>query len=387
MRFACACAVFVYALLTQTFGVHWQLPVQPQLGGEKVGSHPSQTSERDRYGLRGSVRSCVEERTYPETPNAPTGTRHRYSYTVEFDPDGRLLETSHHNPDGSEWIVRKLYDNSGRLLKTSSGMKGGPFAEVVYSYDDHGKLLRITNSGSPDNPIVFHYDETGRKTKVERSRASDYRPNVGIGGSPFDFENAPPTLPGGGTTTTIYDELDRPIEIQTRDAEGQLVRRALRSYDDQGRVIDEKQILASPEMLIPAEMRSKILQESGASIEKLREHLTKLIGGQAGPTSEHYTYDKNGQIKQIVRRIFNEEETIDATYNEHGDKDKEITRTKQVGDTETGAAPARQPYSEVRYSYDYDTHGNWTRQTISYRNSKDGAFQQSTETRREISYY
>ena len=102
----------------------------------------------------------------------------------------------------------------------------------------------------------------------------------------------------------------------------------------------------------------------------------------------HYAYGKDGQVKQTVRRIFNEEETIDVTYNEHGDKEKEITRTKQVGgDAGNGSPPARLPYSEVRYSYNYDTHGNWTRQTVAYRNSEDGTFQQSAETRREIEYY
>lgn len=351
-------------------------------------SQLSQTSERERYGVRGLVKSCAEERTYPELPNAPTGVSQKYSYKVEFDLEGRLIEMRHHNSDGSEWVRRNVFDDSGRLLKTMSGPQGGPFAETLYAYDDHGKLVRITSSGSPDNPITFHYDDAGRRTRVQISRAADYRPNVALGGSPFDLVDAPPNLPGGGTTTTIYDDLDRPIEIQTRDSQGELVRRALRTYDEQGRVLDEKQILPTPESLIPAEMRSKILEESGASIEQLRQELTRVMGGQAGPVSERYAYDKNGQVKQTVRRIFNEEETIDAMYNEHGDKEKEITRSRQIGgDTDGGSRPAILPYSEVRYSYDYDLHGNWTRQTVSYRNSEDGAFQPSTVTRRAIDYY
>jgi hypothetical protein len=389
MRLALACAAFALALITQSFSFQAQLPTQPQSGGKKMGSQLSRTSERERYGLRGLVKSCLEERSDPETPNTPAGVNRKYSYKTEYDLEGRQIEMHSYNSDGSEWVNRNVYDDSGRLLKTISGNKGAPSAETVYSYDNHAKLVRITKNGSPDNPIAFRYDEAGRKTKVQISRAADYRPNVGfVPGSEFDAVEAPPTLPGGGTTTTIYDDLDRPVEVQTRDSQGELVSRSLRTYDEQGRVLDEKQVLPTPETLIPAEMRSKILEESGASTEQLREHLTKLMGGQAGPTSMHYTYGKDGQVKQTVRRIFNEEETIDATYNEHGDKEKEITRTKQVGgDTENGTAPARLPYSEVRYSYDYDTHGNWTRQTISYRNSEDGAFQPSTETRREIDYY
>ncbi len=351
-------------------------------------SELSRTSERERNGLRGLVKSCLEERSYPDSPNSPTGANRKYSYKTEYDLEGRLIEMHSYNSDGSEWVNRNVYDDSGRLLKTISGNKGAPSAETVYSYDNRGKLVRITKSSSPDNPIAFRYDEAGMKTKVQISRAADYRPNVAVGGSPFDAVDAPANLLGGGTTTTIYDDLDRPIEIQTRDSHGELVSRALRSYDQEGHVVDEKQILTSPEMLIPTELRTKVLEQSGASIEQLRQELTRVMGGQAGPTSMQYTYGKDGQVRQTVRRIFNEEETIDATYNEHGDKDKEITRTKQVGgDTENGTAPARQPYSEVRYSYEYDTHGNWTRQTVSYRNSEDGAFQFSTETRREISYY
>jgi hypothetical protein len=32
-------------------------------------------------------------------------------------------------------------------------------------------------------------------------------------------------------------------------------------------------------------------------------------------------------------------------------------------------------YSETRYSYQYDQHGNWTEKTVSYRSSSDAAFQ------------
>lgn len=353
-----------------------------------MGSQLSQTSDRQRDGLRGLVKSCVVENIYPAA-NGSAEVPRKYSYEMDYDLKGRLIEMRHHNSDGSEWVTRNVFDDSGRLLKTMSGPQGGPFAETLYSYDDHGKLFRLTNSTSPDNPIAFRYDEAGRKTKVQISRAADYRPNVGfVAGSQFDAVEAPPMLPGGGTTTTIYDDLDRPTEIETRDSQGELVSRSLRTYDEQGRVLEEKQVLPTPESLIPIEMRSKILEQSGASIEQLRAHLTKLMGGQAGPVSMHYAYDKNGQVKQTLRRVFNQEETIDVTYNEHGDKEKEITRTKQIGgDTESGAAAARLPYSEARYSYDYDAHGNWTRQSVSYRNSEDGAFQPSTETRREISYY
>jgi hypothetical protein len=87
------------------------------------------------------------------------------------------------------------------------------------------------------------YDAQGRKTKVESSRAADYRPNVAMGGSPFEALDMAPNLPGGGSATTIYDEHDRATRVEVRDAEGTIVNRAERTYDAQGRIIEEKQIL------------------------------------------------------------------------------------------------------------------------------------------------
>ena len=85
-----------------------------------------------------------------------------------------------------------------------------------------------------------------------------------------------------------------------------MVSRAVRIYDAEGNIAEEKQILDNPETIIPAEARAEILEASGASREELREHLTKLMGGQAGPFSIAYSYDAQGRVQQTRRRIFNE---------------------------------------------------------------------------------
>jgi YD repeat-containing protein len=275
------------------------------------------------------------------------------------------------------------------LLKFTSGKDGGSITETIHSYDAEGRPLSITSSNAPDNPITFRYDERGRKTKLQISRPEDYRPNVAVAGSPFQAADMrAPNLLGGGSATTKYDELDRPIEVQVRDSQEEPISRASRIYDEQGRVAEEQQILASPEAIVPAELRAKILKESGISLEELRAQLTKVMGGQAGPHSEAYSYDEAGRIERKLRRVFNEEETIQTTFNEQGDQAIEITRRKQIGEIEQSAAPVRQSeYSEVRYEYEYDDHNNWTRQVVSYRHSLDGEFQFSSERRRTISYY
>jgi hypothetical protein len=202
-----------------------------------------------------------------------------------------------------------------------------------------------------------------------------------------------PNLPGGGTATTIYDEHDRPAEVQIKDANGQLIRRNLRTYDPQGHLVEQKQVLDSLEAMFPPEAMGKISEESGVSENELRQELKpqlmKLMGGQPEPYSLKYGYDSQGRKIHTSQRIFNQEIEIETTYNEHGDVDSEITRSTRPGaeNDQTGPAPVVSEYSEVRYAYQYDQHGNWTERAISCRSGSDGTFQMPTTTRRTFTYY
>ncbi len=70
-------------------------------------------SDREKAGLRGPVRKCIEE------SNLPDGSK--YSTASEYSPDGSLLTTRMGNPDGSEWITSRTYHAEGRLAKVVSG--------------------------------------------------------------------------------------------------------------------------------------------------------------------------------------------------------------------------------------------------------------------------
>jgi hypothetical protein len=275
-------------------------------------------------------------------------------------------------------------------LKRAWGNEGEPAQEAIYTYDAQGRLLNIRGSGNTDSS-AFHYDEHGRKTKVQVSRPEDYLPNVAVAGSPFESADRPPNLPRGGSATTIYDENDRPTEVQVRNADGELITRALRTYDSQGRVREEKQVMESLAAMISPELLQKMLDESGASREQVKQHLqqelTKFMGGQDGPTSMGYTYDSQGRVKESHHRIFNEDEHTEVTYNDHGDKAAEITRTTRLGNEAGENSPRLPPYGETVYSNRYDTQGNWTEQTVSWRSTPDGALQTSTVTRRTLTYY
>jgi hypothetical protein len=346
-------------------------------------------SDREQHGLRGPIKTCVEESTRAAlvTPDGIQIPELNSSYTTEFSNDGRVIETRMRNSDGSEWVSRMLYDSSGNFLKHECGNVGESTTESVYTYDNQGRLLKVTNSAKPDNPVSFHYDDRGRKTKLEVSLPEDYRPNCADARSPFAAADSAPNLDGGGSATTFYDDQDRPTEVHVRDAQGELVTRAVRTYDKDGRVSEEHTIWEQPEKSFPTSVRADVLK-AGVSIEEFRRQMMEVMGGHSGPSSVAYTYDAQGRVTQIRRRIFNDEHTTEISYNEHGDKTVEIERCASIGDQDGQAQrPGLPSYSEVRYSYEYDDRGNWTEETVSYRSSPDDARVSSTGRRRQLTYY
>ena len=239
-------------------------------------------------------------------------------------------------------------------------------------------------------PISFHYDQQGRKTSTVSSSAADYRPNMASGLGPFDALDLPPNLPGGGTATAIYDEHDRPTEVQVRDAKGELVMHATRTYDSEGRVTAEKQFHDNFVPMFAPEAHEKILQESGLSAEQLatlvQAELPKLMGGHTEAYTISYAYDVHGRVSHTSRRIFNRQDEIDTSYNEHSDIESEITRSTEIP-ADGSPSPGQPPYSEIRYSYRYDEHGNWTEKTTTYRSSPDENFQSPSTIKRTLTYY
>jgi YD repeat-containing protein len=343
-------------------------------------------SDRVRSGLRGPVKICVEESTYPAVTSSD-GTHfpeRTMRIETEYDQEGRRVSTRRGNSDGSSWIVRNTY-GSGKLLKTTSGKEGEPPRVTSYFYDDQGRLSSISDSSSPGNPTTFQYDEHGRKTKVQKSRAEDYRSNVAFAGSPMRVADNRPNLPGGGTAITTYDENDRPTEVRIRDEHGTEVSRTVSIYDEHGRVTEEKQILDDPLNLIPAGARAQILADSGASSADLREKLKKFLGGHEGANSEAYSYDAQGRVTETRRRIFNHDETIETKYNEQGDEATQITRSLPGTDEQQQTLPAQN--SEARYSYRYDEHGNWTEKITTNSSSPGAPFETTGTIRRTLTYF
>ncbi len=242
------------------------LAVQLLMAQASVSANNMDTkSDRKREGLRGPVKSYTIERTSPSTTDAQGNMRPEthWATTAEFDLQGHSVLIRQDNSDGHPWISRKTYDATGRLLNEESGVEGQPPSETNYAYDSQGRLQSITTGNG--SPVSFHYDEDGRKTEIKTFNPEDYRPNVASGGAPFEAMRELPSLPDGGTATTIYDENDRPTEVQVRNASGEIVNRGVRKYDAKGHVIDEQQIWERPEAMFP----SNILQQIYRAIRPL----------------------------------------------------------------------------------------------------------------------
>jgi YD repeat-containing protein len=356
-------------------------------------------SEREKAGLRGPVKQCTSESV---SPSAEGAGEWRFSYTTEYDPDGRILSHSGTNPDGSKWVETFSYDSQGRVLKRAWNQPDGQINETSYTYDERGRLIGTAGSGQSNESTRFTFDEHGRKTRIVSSTLklspTDTKGHVATSVNIENDDLIAPALEGG-TVKTLFNERDQPTETRVYDADGQLITRLVRTYDTQGRPAETKMIIDNPESMFPTDIREKILAESGASAAELKEQLTQLLGGPQGMGGISYTYDAQGRVTE-KRQHFgaaSHERLTKITYNDHGDKIDECTTTSgdlnpregAQGNVPSSSAPATASaeQSEVRYSYGYDAFGNWTEQKISSRSRPNEPFTVSTIFHRTIAYY
>lgn len=235
-------------------------------------------SDREKAGLRGPVKTCVDEIILPDGS--------KYLTTTEYSADGRLLRFST-NSHGSEWIRTQTYDADGHLVKITSGKVGEPSVESLHTYDESGRLLTITNSPQKDGRIDFRYDEQGRQTAMQSfdPKTLQRAQNTASALSPWDTAGLGIGVPMGGNLITLYDENDRAIEAQVREAQGTIVSRVVRSYDAKGRMVEEKPIWENPILMmlekVPDEQR---VQLSTEQIKQVNEQMSAVLGGkeQAG---------------------------------------------------------------------------------------------------------
>jgi len=88
------------------------------------------------------------------------------------------------------------------------------------------------------------------------------------------------------------------------------------------------------------------------------------------------------------------EDRTTTAYNDHGDQTEKVfehhAREYSLdGEGRPSDAPTTESvdWSEARFRYDYDTHGNWVMQTVESRGETDQDFTLSSVEHRTLGYF
>jgi hypothetical protein len=271
-----------------------------------------------------------------------------------------------------------------------------------------GRLVSITNSPREGDRVDFHFDVQGRKTATQRfdSKTLEWAQKTAYAVSAWDAAGSGAGVPFGGSIVSIYNGHDEPTEARVLDPAGQTVARFVRTFDANGRVVEENQERENPGLMFAGifsdEERAK-LDDKG--MEALNKGAKAMLSGLRGSGSS-YSYDAHGRIVESRERNFAFEKITTILYNAQGDKSEERTAIRdnracpgdasisidengslvfeqsQAGESSSAGFPSEE--SEIHYSYQYDSYGNWVEQTLNHGSRPDEPL---SVNRRRLTYY
>jgi hypothetical protein len=212
-------------------------------------------------------------------------------------------------------------------------------------------------------------------------------------------------VPEGGKVTTLYDENNQATELQIHGADGNIIYKIVRTYDTNGRVIEEKIIWGNLAAYIPDNLSEEQRARLGGPEEFKRVVIieTAMMRGKA-QVGAFYTFDEQNRLVKKVERGSVAEKTTTIIYNDQGDEAEEqiifadnsaLPSGVLLGVDKAGNAVAIEPDATptppavregytVRYAYQYDSFGNWVQRTeIASQNQAE--FQEVRN--RTLSYY
>ena len=311
--------------------------------------------DRDRFGLRGSVKLYELRRTWYSRGCGPDvcETQERNDVTVvEFRPDGSLERHWYKNPppNSSEWTNFYEY-NDGNQLTIVRGEQGGTIAITRrYEYDSAGRISHIimpAKDGKQRVAETYSYEADGRKTKIVH-----IDPELPSGGTMFgvDGTDAAYGAPGATSITSIYDEHSRPIEHLFHDSTGELVTRIDLRYDERGNLVEE----VCTHQKIPADIVAHISPEQLEAVQMMFTFRRR------------HCYDEQDRRIETSYMVPNDLDRETCAYNDYGDVISQISESSHTEYTigeEGGPTPkpdsTRSHRSQTQFRYQYDSHGNW----------------------------
>lgn len=340
--------------------------------------------DKQRHGLRGSVKSVRVEVAEFKEEDGQRVEKPWYGYSLNFNPEGDIIEHVHHNPDGSPaWRTVNDYSETGELIATRNYDASGQHAhEVRYIYDE-GRLVAehtFAPDGTMTTPVVCTYDAEGRRTKIETINF-DAEANLMIG---IEDTNTSIAARDAKRIETRYDARGAAIEVLAHNSEGALVTRVEIMRDAHGNPLEETQYLGDVVSFEPCATDACSTEEQPPLTEEQQAELAAEMAqvfAPGAPMSKHiHSYDEHGRLvessltmmgMQVSRQTFAYDEADnkveEASYEEDGSLQSKAIFTRKV-----------------------DEHGNWTEEVVSSASSWDAEFGLSTPqhvTRRAITYY
>ena len=353
-------------------------------------------SDLARWELRGPVRS-LQIQFAEWNPEAGDWWPLKVRFVAKFRPDGRLREIEHHNRDGSVPRELWIYDEAGRLLEGQWWASGVLTRRTLHTYVEDGRpasSITVDLDGTKRETEHCRYDASGRKTKVvflAVPETGGANCSMGSCGAMYGVEGSDVaySATGAQTSTTIYDEDERPSEVTFHDAHGALVSRVVFSRDQDGRLLSERMEFGGAHRLIgPANDADAMATDKRASLIELLETVFQDHTFSAAT----YAYDEKGRRIESVRRMGPlSEERVSVRYDDFDNPVEEArSETSREMRMENGAVRSEeQPprVQHVTFAYRYDTYGNWTERIVSQRVEPNVHERPSNIERRTIEYY
>ncbi len=342
-------------------------------------------ADRDRFGLRGSVKVCEIHRTWYSRGcgSSVCETEERTDLTtVEFRPDGSLERHWYKNspPNSLEWTYFYEYRDDNQLAAVRFEQGSSVSTARHYEYDSSARISRITEVDKEGNPRVaetYVYEADGRKKNIVH-----IDPELSAGqwgttgcGTIFGVEGTEVGYgaPGATSITSNYDERGLPIEHLFHDNSGKLVTRVDLRYNQRGNLVEE--VCAQK---VPDELAAQL---SPQQLEAVRMMFT---------SGQRHRYDEHDRrIETSSNNAPNDFEREMFAYNDFGDVIQQISESSHAeynfgeeGELTPKANSIRSHRSETQFRYRYDPHGNWIEKIVE---APDGTIRSAE--RRTIRYF
>lgn len=280
--------------------------------------------------------------------------------TVAYDIQGNKIEDSSFSIDGS--LIGKTlltYDPTGRLTEEAHYRS----EEILigtseYKYDTNGRPIEkvsFTNDGHLASKKICNYDSSGRKEEELFIEDAAFEANT----VSYQVEDALYNIERARLVRSMYDADDRLTEVLFYSSDGSLITKLNMIYDIDGNLIREAQSTGV-----------------GLLAAKVPE-LADLLPVGSPLFIREFAYDSHGRKIEEKRYVGESLESKKVfTYDVEGVKTEEAEY--ETGDTLR---------SRVSFEYEFNSLGDWTKETVSRQVGESGRFEPVAVKYRTITYY